>query len=108
MRKLLLVKTMKRKGRNSSFESTFYSPIRESTGLGITGIVHGYILYKSLEMKKSRKEVIFFNKNLEFHIYVYIFAHYYWLKWSNLRYSLGRFVKIFENLFRYEKNMFIW
>ena len=72
MRKLLLVKTMKRKGGNSSFESTFYSPIRDSTGLDITGIVHGYILYKSLEMKKSRKEVIFFNKNLEFSIYIYI------------------------------------
>ena len=72
MRKLLLVKTMKRKGGNSSFESTFYSPIRDSTGLGITGIVHGYILYKSLEMKKSYKEVILFNKNLEFYIYIYI------------------------------------
>ena len=30
-------------------------------------------------MKKSRKEVIFFNKNLEFYIYIYIFAPYCWL-----------------------------
>ena len=31
-------------------------------------------------MKKSYKEVILFNKNLEFYIYMYIFAPYYWLK----------------------------
>ena len=54
MKKLLLVKTMKRKGRNSSFESTFYSPIRDSTGLGITGIARGFS--KNLATAKNPKD----------------------------------------------------